>query len=320
MAPNYGPQESPSHIITKRYFLATDFVSGVGYGAQIILYLMCAIYLWGQRKAQRSYKFMLIYMTLLLLLSTISQLGQAHRAQMVLIDNHNYHGGPWAYHQGATNDVTNLLTISANFALLFFSELLMLWRCWVVWYSVGQRIAYLVITLPGMVLLGAAATGIRFIIAAAYPKSAILVKGTFAWLGVYHGLISATNIILTCFILARLITHRREVSTSLSTGNTQDYCSLITMLVESAAMYSAISAAWLISYGLRSPVNQPLVVASITSQQISGYLIIARLAHGRSWRKDTYEKEIMMKINTMVISGSNIGGQTAPKPEGVVYR
>ncbi|KAF8890075.1 hypothetical protein BD779DRAFT_286541 [Infundibulicybe gibba] len=221
MAPYYGPQESPLQITMERYFLATDFISGIGYGAQAVLYSMCAIYLWGQRKEQRSYMFMLIYMTLLLSLSTINQIGQAHRAQMVLIDNRNYPGGPWAYHAKAINDITDLLTVSASFALLFFSELFMLWRCWVVWYSAGRHIAYLVITLPGLMLLGAVATGIRFTLAAAYPKDAILTKDALAWGGIYYGLIFTTNIVVTCFILARLMMHRRKVLANLRVGNTR---------------------------------------------------------------------------------------------------
>ncbi|KAF8884767.1 hypothetical protein BD779DRAFT_1471856 [Infundibulicybe gibba] len=233
-----APQESAAEFTLERYFLASDFVSGVGYGIQAVLYAICAVYLWRQRKARE------------------------------------YFGGPWAYQEWSAGGMLNILSLAAQLGLLFSSELFMVWRCWVVWCSIGRRMAYLVITFPLLMLLAALATGAVFLTSLAHPTSRLeLLGGTYtvAWGLAYYTLMIGTNVVLTVLILIRLIAHKRLMST----------------------IYSIIGAACLITSGMNSPAYLPFVSATISAQeaydvkQISGYLIIARLAHGQAWQTDT---------------------------------
>ncbi|KAF8890141.1 hypothetical protein BD779DRAFT_290253 [Infundibulicybe gibba] len=218
MAPYFGPQESASEVTLERYYLATDFVSGIGYGAQGVLYFICTRYLWTQRKARRM-------------------------------------------------------------------NLFMVWRCWVVWYSVSRRVAYAVAFLPTLMLIGSLISATLYFFALAHPNSIVAGTHTAAWTLAYYTLMLGTNVITTAIILTRLIMHRREMRRTLT--HTGEYTSLISMLIESAAFYSIIGATCVIVSGLGNPVGEPLMGATISAQQISGYLIIARLAHGRGWQTST---------------------------------
>ncbi|KAF8873472.1 hypothetical protein BD779DRAFT_1451849 [Infundibulicybe gibba] len=287
MAPYLGPQEPSSAVTLERYFLATDYVSGIGYGAQGVLYITCVLFLWRQRKMQHTYTLMLAYMTLLFLISSIAQVAQAHRTQLVFVENRNFPGGAWVYYEQSLGGVVSMVGLAANMGLLFLTELFMvLWRCWVVWFSIGRNAAYLVIVLPLLMLIVALTTGILFLFTLAHPASRIGGSRTLAWGSAYYTLMFSSNIVVTTLIIARLIAHRRRIQTSLALTHAEAYTSLITMAIESAALFSIIGLACLITYGVGSPVNAPFVSASISAQQISGYLLIVRLAHGQTWQKD----------------------------------
>ncbi|KAF8890172.1 hypothetical protein BD779DRAFT_1438779 [Infundibulicybe gibba] len=287
MAPSFGPQESPSEVTLEKYFLATDFISGIGYGrttgAQGVLYIICTRYLWTQRKARRMNLFMLAYITLLFLISTVVQVMQTYRTHLAFIEHGNTPGGPWGYYGASLGGASNMVGQAASVALLFLSELFMVWRCWVIWHSVSQRVAYIVAFLPAFTLVASLTSAALYFFAVMHPGSLIAGVHTSAWSFVYYALMLGTNVIATGLILTRLIAHRRTMGETVATAYAGEYTSLVSMLVESAVFYSIMGASCLIVTGVGSPAGEPFLNATTSSQQISGYLIIARLAHGRGW-------------------------------------
>ncbi|KAF8878201.1 hypothetical protein BD779DRAFT_1676952 [Infundibulicybe gibba] len=300
MASYFGPQEPAPIVTLERYFLATDYVSGIGYGAQGVLYFICARYLWFQRKTRRTSAFALAYITLLLLVSSVAQVAQAHRTQLVFVENRNFPGGAWVYYEQSLGGTVSMIGLAANMGLLSFTEVFMIWRCWVVWFSVGRHVARLVIVLPVLMLITAVTTGILFLFTLAHP---------------------ASHIVVTTLIVARLIAYRRRVQRTLNSAHGNAYTSLITIIIESAAPYSIICLACLITYGVGSPVNTPFVSASIAAQQISGYLLIARIAHGQTWQKDpSTHHGVEVKLKASASSDSQLGSgrqySSTAKPMG----
>ncbi|KAF8890142.1 hypothetical protein BD779DRAFT_1438616 [Infundibulicybe gibba] len=285
MAPYFGPQEPASEVSLERYFLVTTFVSGIGYGAQGVLYFICTHYLWTQRKARPTNLFMLAYITLLFLLSGAVQVTQAHLTQLAFIENRNFPGGPWVYYNASLGETSSMLNQSASVALLFLSEVFMVWRCWVVWYSASRRAAYAATFFPILLLIVSLICAIIYTFTFAHPDSIVAGTHTAAWALAYYTLMLGTNVITTVIILIRLIAHRQNMRRTLT--HTGKYTSLITMLIESSAFYSIFAATCVVMSGLNSPVGVPLMGATISAQQISGYLIIARLAHGRGWQTST---------------------------------
>ncbi|KAF8890184.1 hypothetical protein BD779DRAFT_1438792 [Infundibulicybe gibba] len=296
MAPYFEPLESASTVTFERYYLAGNFISGIGYGAQGVLYLICTHYLWAQRKARRINKFMLAYTTLLFLILTVVEVTLAHRTQLVFIEHRDFPGGPWAYYQASYSGTSIIVSMIADMVVLFLSEMFMVWRCWVVWYSVSRRAAYAAALFPALTLAASFASAVPYALTTAHPDTPIAGVQTTAWVLSCYTLMLGTNVLATGLILTRLIMHRRAVGMTLATPHAGEYSSVISMLIESAALYSIVGVGYLIATGVGSPLREPFLGAMMSMQQISGYLIIARLAHGRGWRTSTTSESTKIVI------------------------
>ncbi|KAF8871632.1 hypothetical protein BD779DRAFT_1453658 [Infundibulicybe gibba] len=306
MAPYFKPLGPASTVIFEQYYLAADFISGIGYGAQGVLYVICAHYLWGQRKARRINKFMLAYITLLLLVVTVEQVVQAYRTQLAFIDHKDFPGGPWAYYQASFNGGTSMtVSMITGLVPMFLSEMFMVWRCWVLWHSASRRAAYAVASFPALTLAASLASAVPYVLTIADPDIPIPGVHTTTWLVSWYTLMLSTNVLATGLILARLIMHRRAVRTTLAIPHAGEYSSLISMLVESAALYSIVGVGYLIATGVGSPIREAFIGALAPTQQISGYLIIARLAHGRGWQRST------MSIPSKIVILGNVSARDA---------
>ncbi|KAF8890165.1 hypothetical protein BD779DRAFT_1518647 [Infundibulicybe gibba] len=264
MAPFAQPQGPASAVVFERYYLAANFTSGIGYGAQGVLYLICTHYLWAQRKARRINKFILAYITLLFLVSTVVEVAQAHRTQLAFIDNRDLPGGAWAYYEASYNGTSTIVGLTAGMVVMFLSELFMVWRCWVVWYSVSRRAAYTVAFFPALTLAASFACAVPCSLMT-HHNSPIAGIRTDMWLILWYTLTLGTNVLATGLILARLIAHRRAMR-EIFTPHSEEYASLISMLVESAALYSIVGVGFLIATGVGSPVREPLSDAIVSTQ------------------------------------------------------
>ncbi|KAF8890175.1 hypothetical protein BD779DRAFT_1438641 [Infundibulicybe gibba] len=289
MAPYFKALGPASRVAVERYFLAADFTSGIGYGAQGALYIICTRYLWAQRKARCINKFILAYTTLLFLISTVVQVALAHRTQLMFIEHRDFPGGPWEYYEASYSATSTIVSATMGMVLLFMSELFMVWRCWVVWYSVSRRAAYIAAFFPALMLATSLPTAVLCSLMM-HPDSSIAGVHTTMWIISWYTLMLSTNVLATGLILARLIMHRRAVR----------YSSLISMFIESAALYSIVGIGYLIVTGVRSPLREPFVGAIVSMQQMSGYLIVTRLAYGRGWQTDT------MSVPSKIVIVGNI--------------
>ncbi|RDB29451.1 hypothetical protein Hypma_016082 [Hypsizygus marmoreus] len=288
--PYYGPDASPEDIFLERTFVAGDFVCGTGYGAQLVLYTSCAIFLWKTRKERRQSKYLLAYITLLLCIETLFMIVQARTVQDMYIDNRNYPGGPWTYFLATQYLPINVMFYATLFVLTFLSDLLVLWRCWVIWTASGRRTAYGVIALPALMILASFVMGTLWTLQSSQPGLSLYSKLPQAYGTSYYAISLSVNIILTILIMARLLMYRRTMLASLPEEHAKHYVSLATIMIESAALYSILAFIFIVTYAINNPLNQIFLGAASSGQQIAGYLIIYRLAEGRAWSKDTLAK------------------------------
>ncbi|KAF9011268.1 hypothetical protein BDQ17DRAFT_875054 [Cyathus striatus] len=288
MAPYYGPDASPTQIFLERTFIAGDFICGFGYGIQCILYLTCAIFLWKQRKLRgRQSSFLLAYMTLLLVIETIFVAVQARTVQDIYIDNRNYPGGPWAYFLATQNLPINVMFYATLFLLTFLADLLILWRCWVIWNTAGQLIACIVLAFPVLLLLCSFVMGTLWTLQSSQPGLSLYSKLPMAYGTTYYVISLSVNIILTILISLRLFMYRRRILVTLPEEHAKHYVSLATIFIESAALYSIFALIFIISYAINNPINQIFLAVASSAQQIAGYLIIYRIAQGTAWSSGT---------------------------------
>ncbi|KDR85778.1 hypothetical protein GALMADRAFT_53579 [Galerina marginata CBS 339.88] len=290
--PYYGPDESAEEIFLERTFLAGDFICGLGYGIQVVLYTSCALFLWNARRSRgRQSLFLLAYISLLFVVETIFVAVQARTVQVIYIDNRNYPGGPWAYFLATQYLAINVMFYATLFILTFLADLLVLWRCWVIWSGSGRLVAYCVVTFPALMILASFVMGTLWTLESSQPGLSLYSALPMAFGTSYYVISLSVNIILTILITARLFMYRRRVVATLTTDHGSHYFSLATIIVESAAIYSVFALMFIISYAVNNPINQIFLAVASSAQQIAGYLIIYRLAEGRAWKRETFAHE-----------------------------
>ncbi|KAJ7669612.1 hypothetical protein B0H17DRAFT_1209680 [Mycena rosella] len=255
-----------------------DLVVGVGFGAQFALYISCVRYLWRRKKENCYALFLLTYITVLFSVEFLFIAVEAQTVQMIYIDHRDYPGGPWAFFLATQDAAVNVIFYATLFVLTFLSDMLVLWRCWVIWAAEGREsIAYLAITFPSIVLLGSFGQPIH---------------------------LESVNIIISILIITRLLMYRRRLLANVPGAYAAHYISVVTIVVESSALYSVFAVLFLITYAIGQPSSQIWLGVASATQQIAGYLIIYRLADGTAWKADT------MRLSSIVVSGmrfNNLG-------------
>ncbi|KAF7362401.1 hypothetical protein MVEN_00587300 [Mycena venus] len=288
----YGPiNEDKFTIEYERNFIAGDVVVGTGYGIQLALYLNCARYLWMQRRHSRRPMFLLGYMTTMLLIESLFVAVQARTVQFVYVDNRNYPGKQHFYlfpPAKLRTAAVNVIFYATLFLLTFLSDLFVLWRCWVVWSTSGQhKLALGVIVFPIILVLASFVMGTLWTLQSSQPTLSMYSVQPLAYGTSYYAISLSLNIILTLLIIGRLLLYRRSLLKDLPVAYGAHYISLITIVVESAALYTVFAILFLITYALNNPTNQVWLAVGSASQQIANLLIIYRIADGSAWTKDT---------------------------------
>ncbi|KAJ7099444.1 hypothetical protein B0H15DRAFT_547168 [Mycena belliarum] len=288
MSPYYGPDESKTDIQLERNFVAGDVVVGTGYGIQLVLYTTCAAYLWKRRRNGRQPLLLLAYMTCMLLIESLFVAVQARTVQMIYIDNRNYPGGPWQFFLASQSDPINVIFYATLFLLTFLSDLLVLWRCWVIWSASGSRMAaWAAIAFPSLVLLASFAMGTLWTLQSSQPTLSMYSALPMAYGTAYYAISLGANILLTLLITVRLLAYRRTLRAHLPPDLARHYGSLGAVVVESAALYSVFATLFLATYAAGDPTNQVWLAVASAAQQVANLLIIYRLAEGSAWRRDT---------------------------------
>ncbi|KAJ3013836.1 hypothetical protein NUW54_g1477 [Trametes sanguinea] len=298
MKPYYGPDENEQTINLERFFIAGDFVSGVGYGVHLVLWSSCALYLWKQRRRSWMMQALLGYISLLFAVETIFSIVQARTVQLVYIENRNYPGGPWSYFLATQSQPVNVIFYACIFVTTFLCDALMLWRNWVIWTaaSSGRITAYVVNTFPLITLTASFVMGTLWTLQSSHPGLSMYSKQPMAYGTAYYTLSLGTNVVLTILIIMRLLTYRRALLEHLPSAHSQHYVSLISIIVESAALYSVFAVAFLVSYAINAPINQMWLAFAVSAQPIATYLIIYRVADGQAWSSQTLSSQTMSAV------------------------
>lgn len=301
-SPANRPQEDWNTIFLERNFLAGDCITSVGYGIQFVLFISCVRYLWGNWRERASSRILLVYISVIFVLSTMFLGVQARTVQLAYIDNRNFPGGPWAWFLSTQELAVNVIFYATFFLMTFLADALVLWRCWVIWTSSGRLVANLVVAFPALLLFASFAMGTLWTLQSSKPGLSLYSTLPLAFGTAYYVISVSTNIILTILTSLRLLLHRRTVLQSLAAEHAAQYVSILTIIIESAALYTVFAIPFLITYALNHPLNQSFLGLASSAQPIAAYLIIYRVAQGNAWSKDT---------KTAAISSIHFGAKPA---------
>ncbi|KZT08005.1 uncharacterized protein LAESUDRAFT_677219 [Laetiporus sulphureus 93-53] len=278
----YAPHETPAQIYAEETWLQGALLSNIVYGVELALFVICFGLL--ARKTTRSnYKSnvpLLVFITVIFMLGSFFMGAGAKFTQLAFIENRNYPGGPAAYEQAMfwipVDELGNVSFVIGNWLM----DLLLVWRCMVIYKGSGVLI-WSVMSCAFAIFLASFALGIVFLVQTSSSSPFSEVNFTLA----YFAMTLSLNVIVTLFIVARLLVLRRRMAAIF--GPDSHYTNLASILVESATLFSAFFILFLVPFALNNALSQVFLQTLGQVQTVSSLLIIMRLALGKGWTEAT---------------------------------
>ncbi|KAG2068818.1 hypothetical protein BDR04DRAFT_1078945 [Suillus decipiens] len=300
MSSSWTPDESSETLLAEKGWLQGTVVSAVAYGIDVALYFMCFHLLLRQmnRTNYKKYLPLLIYITTTFILSTLFMAALANFTQLAFIQYRNYPGGPNAFEN---NVLMGNLGNVCGFLIMTLSDGLVVWRCKVI-YKGCMVPMWAIMLFPCLMFTASFAMGIMWLLQVATDSPYFSINYTIP----YFSLSLALNIIITIVIVLRLLTYRYRISSALGSSYGTQYTSIAAMIVESAALYSAFSVAFLILFNLNNPISE-IFIEALTQVQITAMLLIVfRVAQGKSWSQNTMSKVMTSRPSVQAIRMGDI--------------
>ncbi|KAF5366555.1 hypothetical protein D9758_008993 [Tetrapyrgos nigripes] len=256
-----------------------------------------------------------LYAAWMLALATVALALQDKFNQMTFIDYRDYPGGPNAFTLDFYSLPVNVGSFSLYTIMAWFADGLVLYRFFII-YDRNRYILFL----PALIWLGGVLSGIGLLVSIVHSDNSFWAE-TSIKLGIAFWSISlGLNIILTSLIAGRLLIARYHAKTLMGPRYGSHYLSVVSMLIESAALYSAWALAFLITFARGSPAQNLLLPALGQVQGIAPLLILMRVLHGRAWSNSTnhgYTQEHIHKTpltSRNTIRKSHSGETVLPGP------
>ncbi|KAJ7021880.1 hypothetical protein C8F04DRAFT_1139644 [Mycena alexandri] len=263
---------------TKESFLGA-FLENIIYGVYLSAFIECCTLFWRRRKPRNRKQFYLMFTAgLMFLLITIRCIIDTYRCVVTFNTVDADFGLP--------NTTLGLVTNACWFFLTPLADAFLIFRTFVVWNG-----SWPIIVLP--VILCLANLGSSFWVTIALARlntDGPEIWGNIVWksLNTFLSLSLATNIICTALISFRILQiHRQLTVNGMTNVGSRFGIKLVSVIVESAAMYTLLLVGILISNSVDSFVN--FVFFNCTPPTIGlvfSYIII-RVSRGTSYGDDT---------------------------------
>jgi len=196
------------------------------------------------------------------------------------IDNREFPGidgivppGPLGYQLSiyfkAINLVANLMVLLNN----WLADGLLLYRCYVI-YSKNRW----VVAFPCLMYIASVGMGIWFIYQNSLPSSILNSLGSKTGVP-YFAISISLNILLTLLIVFQLVTHGRNIRNAVGAGAGGVYKAIVTMLIESCALYAVSSILFIAPWSVNSWVADIFLPILAQNQVIAPFLITLRVAN-----------------------------------------
>lgn len=171
------------------------------------------------------------------------------------------------------------------------------------------------IAFPCLMFVASFATGIGFIYESSRPSSiATGSAGVVAFGATYFTISSALNVTLTLMIVIRLILHRRNIRTAMGSSTSAGglYEAIVTILVESCALYAVTFLLFIIPWATGSYIQYVFLQILVQTQVIAPFLIVLRLANRSALTSDTVVSGNVATMQFRSLEISAVSNVTVP--------
>ncbi|KAJ3557093.1 hypothetical protein NM688_g1660 [Phlebia brevispora] len=258
----------------------------IAYGVVATLCVQCLSMLYNSEKRMSNVR-LLAFVGLIFAASTIFQGAGMKVAQDSFVYDPSISDGPQAYEVTHFSRSINILANAMIIILCFFSDALLLWCCTVIYRSLSIPNFYGAFIVC-MFWCSEFAIGTLFLTQISSPSGTLWTSINFNL--AFWSLSLAINIIATTLISARILYCRHYIRRLLNHKPEVYYTSIVAVMVESALFYTAFLLLYIILFALNNPVESVFVQPIAFAQTIASMMIIYRVAQGKAWSSNTYDK------------------------------
>ncbi|KAJ3567409.1 hypothetical protein NP233_g6390 [Leucocoprinus birnbaumii] len=258
------PNESALDLYNERTVLDGIFLGTIAYGVHLVLFTLCFNTLARKDVKTLADWFYLAYTSILFALGTIGNGTNIKSAELALVDQRNFPGGPGGFlatgagSVGLTCNVVYIINSWLQDCLLLTEDVVL---C---------RFLYAELTTPP-------ALSLVLIKLLCLPGITLWSEISIKFAIPYWAVSISLNVIITACISLKLLYLRK-----ISLGLGAEYVSVTAMLVESAALYTSNGLIFVISYAFSSPIQHIALPLLGQMQTIAPLLIILRVLQGRA--------------------------------------
>ncbi|KAF8959147.1 hypothetical protein BDZ97DRAFT_1667601 [Flammula alnicola] len=290
--PSWTPDVGSQALFAEKTWFSGLFLLALAYGVIITLSIQCFAYLYRSMNAnnKREKWFWIGVVFLLLVCATVFSVGGEKINEYAFIDYRNFPGGPSAFEVAFFDLPVNAAADVFWVIALWTCDGILLWRVFVI-YSTCRFPIWIVMAIPILAYLGTIAMGILWAIQICNPTFSPW-SATTNFTAPYIALSLALNIVLSIALVLRLILHRWRMRRVMGHSHGADYLGVVSMIVESAIVYSTFSLLSLVTFLINHPVQNVFdQKKSLTDgcciQIIATLMIIFRVVSGTAWSADT---------------------------------
>ncbi|KAI0056181.1 hypothetical protein BV25DRAFT_1921185 [Artomyces pyxidatus] len=282
-------------LFQNSYYIGNNF-NCILYGVELVLYTVTMQKLMSlQSRKTGSNLFFICFSTANLALITVYVAVQSVFGEEMWIVNVGFPGGQGAYLQQFAAVWYQTMGTTASVVLNLLSDGLLIYRCFVVWSDVR------IVILPGILYMATLALSIVELWASGAPHSDFF-QGLAANFGLsYYATSIGLNVLVTCLIVARILSIARTSDRYLGVEISQTYIGIAAIIVESALPYTLAGIAFLVSYGMSSEISILFLSVYVMFTCVSPQMLLLRVVEGRAWRHNQF------RDTTAALNFSNSG-------------
>ncbi|KAJ8090151.1 hypothetical protein PM082_018736 [Marasmius tenuissimus] len=294
-----APSEDPAALLFERCFYIGNILQSICYG--IILYVAFdSIALLRERRYSSNRftgivrtqdniagnrVFLIPYVLVMLFCMTFALATNGLAGQRMWIEFRDVEGGPFQQFTDTASNWENVTGTAFDQFGNFLGDLLLLYRCYIIWDS-----NKLVLIFPTILFLGSTAMAIVSCVQSALPGSSFFEGKAVSFAIPWISLTCSLNVLLTILITYRLVHARRYVrlGSSLQASDlVRMYTGPVAIFIESALPFSVLGVIFAILLGKGIAVYAIFSAVWGSYVGIAPLLIIHRMASGKAWTRNT---------------------------------
>ncbi|KAJ3559312.1 hypothetical protein NM688_g419 [Phlebia brevispora] len=261
----------------------------VAYGSTVTLAIQCFFMLLSRpMRARMHTQVPLVVFTLLVFMLSTIFIGAANAivlAPQAIINNPNIAQGLEYYEQTHWSMHINVLANATLMTLCLLADMLLLWRCIVVYQSMFISQWY-GITMASVFWITEFVIGALFMYQSSRPLGTLWSSINFNL--AFWSLSLAVNILGTNLIVGRILYCRYRAWRAFKHTSDSQYTSVVAMLVESELLYTSFLILYIVLFGIDNPLEATFSQPMILVQTTAALMIVYRVAQGTAWSKNTF--------------------------------